>query len=158
MVVDFFYRFSKIVNSQKNRNTQPPQQPTQQRPAPAKPAATSVFSRLRGSQPPTRATGNIKHRLGKTVGIKKTNNKVTPNGRIAKRGVVAKRPVVNAKNKKPVPKGNKKVVKKPATAEELDRALDSYMMKDPKTAQARLDDDMAAYMAEAEDLSMTESL
>jgi hypothetical protein len=48
--------------------------------------------------------------------------------------------------------------KKPATAEELDKALDNYMMKDPKTAQAKLDADMNAYMAEIEDISMDDAL
>lgn len=48
--------------------------------------------------------------------------------------------------------------KKPATTEELDRALDNYMMKDPKTAQAKLDADMNAYMAEIEDINMDDAL
>lgn len=60
-------------------------------------------------------------------GVIKNGNK---GARVAKRGgVVAKKAPLNGKNKAQQ-KGDKKVVKKPLTAEELDRALDSYMMKD----------------------------
>ncbi|KAI8372956.1 uncharacterized protein BYT42DRAFT_53312 [Radiomyces spectabilis] len=44
--------------------------------------------------------------------------------------------------------------KKPATAEDLDKALDEYMMKDPKTAQSKLDAELSAYMDEAGDILM----
>ena len=41
----------------------------------------------------------------------------------------------------------KKEPKKPVTQEELDRQMDDYMMKDPKTAEKKLEDDMDAYWA-----------
>lgn len=39
--------------------------------------------------------------------------------------------------------------KKPLSAQELDKSLDDYMMKDPKTAQSRLDAELSSYMEEA---------
>lgn len=50
--------------------------------------------------------------------------------------------------------GDKK--KKPLTAEDLDKSLDDYMMKDPKTAQSRLDADLTKYMDEANDDELME--
>ncbi|KAI8063863.1 hypothetical protein BC940DRAFT_306567 [Gongronella butleri] len=47
------------------------------------------------------------------------------------------------KNKKPKDKP------KPMTAESLDAQLDKYMFKDPKSAQARLDEELSSYMADA---------
>ncbi|KAI9353088.1 hypothetical protein BD770DRAFT_392991 [Pilaira anomala] len=73
-----------------------------------------------------------------------------------KRVIAAKRPI-HQKKKASLPQ-KKKVVKKPATAEDLDRALDDYMMKDPKSMKTRLDDDIESYMAEAEDILMDENL
>ncbi|KAI8970453.1 hypothetical protein BDF20DRAFT_838810 [Mycotypha africana] len=42
--------------------------------------------------------------------------------------------------------------KKPLTAEQLDKALDSYMMKDSTYAQAKLDAELDSYMDEASDI------
>jgi hypothetical protein len=111
-----------------------------------------VFSRLRGAKPVrvAKSSSNIQSRLGKIGGgIKKNQKPVTP----VRKRVVAKKPIA----KKGVPQ-KKKVVKKPATAQDLDKSLDDYMMKDPKTMQARLDADITSYMAEAEDILMDENL
>lgn len=150
-------RFSKIVNSQKKSiNTAPPTRPTG-------PSNTSVFSRLRGAKPVLARTGrpnsNIQSRLGRIGagggGNIKKNQKVLPVRGAGNKRVIGKKVV---QKKKGVVQKGKKVVKKPATAEDLDRALDDYMMKDPKAMQARLDDDITSYMAEAEDILMDENL
>lgn len=165
-------RFSKIVNMQKNRIEEPSRAKPLANKGPSNNA--SVFSRLRGSSKPGagRVNNNIKSRLGKTIGggIKKNSNRPTPMSGVVKTGngnkrvVAGKRGGVVAKKssllgkKKLQGKGGKKVEKKKLSAEDLDKALDSYMMKDPKAARARLDDDMNAYMAEAEDILMNEGL
>lgn len=83
-------------------------------------------------------------------------------GRIAKKAVGKKQNVVMNKQGKrqssQQQKQKKKEVKKPATADDLDRALDAYMMKDPKTAQAKLDAELTSYMDEAGDILMDENL
>lgn len=38
----------------------------------------------------------------------------------------------------------------------MDKSLDDYMMKDPKTAQSRLDADLTKYMDEANDDELME--
>ncbi|KAI7868962.1 hypothetical protein BDF14DRAFT_1789855 [Spinellus fusiger] len=43
---------------------------------------------------------------------------------------------------------------KKSSAEDLDKALDAYMMKDPKTAQQKLDEELNSYMDEAGDILM----
>lgn len=135
----------------------------------------SVFSRLRGAKTASRGrigSTNIQNRLGKTNsgGIKKRGGGggATPmkgierqKGRIAKKVVGKKQTaVMNKQGKKQSPqqKQKKKEVKKPATADDLDRALDAYMMKDPKTAQAKLDAELTSYMDEAGDILMDENL
>lgn len=147
-------RFSKIVNSQRKNNTNTPA-PTITQARPTGPSNASVFSRLRGAKPalarPGKPNSSIQNRLGKAPGGIKKNQKVVP----ARGG---KRAIVKKVQKKGLPQKGKKVVKKPASAEDLDRALDDYMMKDPKTMQARLDDDITSYMAEAEDILMEENL
>jgi hypothetical protein len=65
----------------------------------------------------------------------------------------SKQPQKDKKDKK-----DKKVVNKKPTAEDLDKALDAYMMKDPKTAQAKLDAELTSYMDEAGDILMDETL
>ncbi|KAI7881737.1 uncharacterized protein EV154DRAFT_568262 [Mucor mucedo] len=136
-------RFSKIVNSQKSKPN-----PTTTRPS-GPSTNSSVFSRLRGAKP-VRAKNTIQSRLGKIGGGVKKSNKVTA---VRKHVVTKKKTTIG---KKPVQK--KKVVKKPASAQDLDKALDDYMMKDPKTMQARLDADITSYMAEAEDILMDDNL
>lgn len=49
--------------------------------------------------------------------------------------------------KKKTPAKKKKEVKKPVTEEDLDKEMDEYMMKDPKTAEKKLEQDMDAYWA-----------
>lgn len=79
-------------------------------------------------------------------------------GRVAKRVVGKKQPAKQGNSKQsPQQKQQKKVAKKPATADDLDRALDAYMMKDPKTAQAKLDAELTSYMDEAGDILMDEN-
>lgn len=71
---------------------------------------------------------------------------------------------IKAKGRKPTQKasrstdrsGSKKVAsrgtekgKKNMSADDLDKALDTYMMKDPKVAQTRLDDELDSYMDDA---------
>ncbi|KAI8090903.1 uncharacterized protein B0P05DRAFT_527904 [Gilbertella persicaria] len=114
-------------------------------------ASGSVFSRLRGAKV-NRTNNNIQNRLGKTVGggiNKKKANVEQKKSRVQ---------VTNKKQpaKKQMPKTQKK--KKPVTAEDLDRAMDSYMMKDPKTAQAKLDAELTSYMDEAGDILMEDNL
>lgn len=148
-------RFSKIVNSQRNK---PAVQQTSTLPQ-ARPSASnaSVFSRLRGAKPVMSRMGKpnnaIQSRLGgRTGGGIRKKAVVVSNKRV----IAAKRPI-HQKKKGSLPQ-KKKVVKKPATAEDLDRALDDYMMKDPKSMKTRLDDDIESYMAEAEDILMDENL
>ncbi|SAL94833.1 hypothetical protein [Absidia glauca] len=45
--------------------------------------------------------------------------------------------------------------KKSMSANDLDKALDTYMMKDPKVAQTRLDDELDSYMGEAGEMPTT---
>lgn len=47
---------------------------------------------------------------------------------------------------------NSKSNNKKIAVEELDKALDDYMMKDSRTAQARLDAELDEYMGDAEDI------
>lgn len=131
------------MNSQKtksNSTTTRPSGPT---------TNSSVFSRLRGAKP-VRGKSTIQSRLGKIGGGVKKSNKVTA---VRKHAVTKKKPTIGKK-----PSQKKKVVKKPASAQDLDKALDDYMMKDPKTMQARLDADITSYMAEAEDILMDDNL
>ncbi|CAO3648142.1 unnamed protein product [Cunninghamella blakesleeana] len=140
---------------------------------------TSVFSRLHGNnnnQHHSQGKSNIQSRLGHVsiqnrLGVQKKHGN--------KQAAVTKRSAPTNKfiNKKPSfgksnPKGyspqqknkfiqkggkpsNKKNLKqqqknkKPVTSESLDKALDSYMMKDPKTAQAKLDEELNSYMDDA---------
>ncbi|KAL0077934.1 hypothetical protein J3Q64DRAFT_1288295 [Phycomyces blakesleeanus] len=51
-------------------------------------------------------------------------------------------------------RGGRQEKPKRATAEDLDKALDAYMMKDPKTAQIKLDEEITSYMDEAGDILM----
>ncbi|KAI7858629.1 hypothetical protein BDC45DRAFT_565381 [Circinella umbellata] len=44
--------------------------------------------------------------------------------------------------------------RKPVTAQDLDKSLDAYMMKDAKTAQTKLDDELDSYMDESGDVLM----
>ncbi|CAO3588868.1 unnamed protein product [Absidia cylindrospora] len=60
----------------------------------------------------------------------------------------------NKQNKTKPLAGDEKRKKKALSADDLDKALDTYMMKDPKTAQARLNDELDSYMDEAGDVSM----
>lgn len=131
----------------------------------------SVFSRLRGPKTTPRGkpgSTSIQNRLGKTNsgGIKKkragepsrTEGIERQKGRVTKRVVGKKQPTKQGSNKQsPQQKQKKKVTKKPATAEDLDKALDAYMMKDPKTAQAKLDAELTSYMDEAGDILMDEN-
>ncbi|KAI9259923.1 hypothetical protein BY458DRAFT_557709 [Sporodiniella umbellata] len=102
----------------------------------------SVFSRLKATQPMNR-NQNVQQRLGKMT----TNKKGGMTGRITKPNVKT--------NRKPDPKkkggkdSKKNEKKKPLSADDLDRSLDAYMMKDPKTAQAKLDAELSSYMSEA---------
>lgn len=78
-------------------------------------------------------------------------------GRVAKRVVGKKQSTKQGKKQSAQQQQKKKVTKKPATADDLDRALDAYMMKDPKTAQAKLDAELTSYMDEAGDILMDEN-
>ncbi|KAI8370941.1 hypothetical protein BD560DRAFT_423723 [Blakeslea trispora] len=136
-----------------------------------KPSTASVFSRLRGAKPAaTRVRAkSIQSRLGKTVsgGVQKRGVKATSKGvaggRVDKRtnasslkkGVKAQQ---KGKKNGSQDKKNQQKKKKPLTQEELDKAMDAYMMKDPKTAQAKLDAEISSYMDEANDLLMEETL
>ncbi|ORZ12415.1 hypothetical protein BCR42DRAFT_82073 [Absidia repens] len=60
----------------------------------------------------------------------------------------------NKQNKTKTLTGDDKRKKKALSADDLDKALDTYMMKDPKTAQARLNDELDSYMDEAGDVLM----
>ncbi|KAI8639950.1 hypothetical protein BD408DRAFT_420601 [Parasitella parasitica] len=129
----------------------------------------SVFSRLRGAKNTTRGrvgSTNIQNRLGKTNngGIKKRGGP-TPmkgiekqKGRIAKAAAGKKQTAAMKKQSKTQSQPKKKDTKKPATADDLDKALDAYMMKDPKTAQAKLDAELTSYMDEAGDILMDDAL
>lgn len=81
------------------------------------------------------------------------NRKLKINSRVTKPNTnkkVTKQPQKQQKQKakKDVKKSDNKK-KKPLSAEDLDKSLDAYMMKDPKTAQAKLDEELTSYMNEA---------
>lgn len=131
-------------------------------------AKSSVFSRLRGAKQQTRSS--IQHRLGKTVGSsnkKKPNEKIKVNAgkgvgkqskstaRVTKRGAPTKTGVKKQNGGANKQAQKRKTQKKPTT-EDLDKALDAYMMKDPKTAQAKLDAELTSYMDEASELLIEE--
>lgn len=60
-----------------------------------------------------------------------------------------KRPAPNARGKSKG-KPQERTKTKPVSKDDLDKSLDEYMMKDPKTAQARLDDELNAYLADGD--------
>ncbi|KAI9022742.1 hypothetical protein CLU79DRAFT_835114 [Phycomyces nitens] len=143
--------------------------------------SSSVFSRIRGntaSQGGRKSGSNgIQSRLGKPVGgvQKRTNAQpmsgVVRHGQTNGRGKQTTGTVGGGRkqqaqnngprgsHQKPQrggpagPKGRQEKPKK-ATAEDLDKALDAYMMKDPKTAQLKLDEEITSYMDEAGDILM----
>ncbi|KAI9302359.1 hypothetical protein BJ944DRAFT_242439 [Cunninghamella echinulata] len=139
---------------------------------------TSVFSRLnsgpksqvRGGGIQSRLSGgSIQNRLGvqrksgnkqaavtkkqaPTKFIKKSSassfgkNKQNNNNKLSQKGGKFNNNNNNQKNKS---QKQQQKNKKPLSAEALDKALDSYMMKDPKTAQAKLDAELNSYMDDA---------
>lgn len=170
-VCSHLYRFSKLVKSAPVARPTGPTGPTVGKTN----GSSSVFSRLRGAKPsPTRGrvgATHIQNRLGKTVGgsIKKRGSKSGPtpmqgiekqrkarNSRMGKGAIGGKRQPTS-KSKQQLQKGKKVTDKKP-TVDDLDKALDAYMMKDPKTAQAKLDAELTSYMDEAGDILMDETL
>lgn len=135
----------------------------------------SVFNRLRGNN---QNKSNIQSRLGQVsiqsrLGVQKKHGNrqaaVTKKSAPTNKFINKKSSSSFGKNNKShnqqqqksklIQKGgknsqNKKNLKqqkgkKPVTAESLDKALDSYMMKDPKTAQAKLDAELNSYMDDA---------
>lgn len=65
----------------------------------------------------------------------------------------AKRPAANARGKPKASgkgKNQERGKPKPMSKDDLDKSLDEYMMKDPKTAQARLDDELNQYLADGD--------
>lgn len=129
------YRFANLEKSKK-----PTHNPVIQ--------SKSVFSRIKADSPKPKS---IQQRLGKPVD---TRRKPVMAGRITKPN---KKPVRQQqqpqKKQQQKPKNDKKGIKqkkKPLSQEDLDKSLDAYMMKDPKTAQAKLDEELTTYMQEAE--------
>ncbi|KAI8328734.1 hypothetical protein BC941DRAFT_444462 [Chlamydoabsidia padenii] len=127
----------------------------------------SVFSRIGRTGPSSpivkRSSGGIQSRLGRNSrGIipKKQQGviaRITPKAitkqqqhRGAKQTPKIKQQIQKGNNRSKLG-SNKKVEakKKPLSADDLDKALDTYMMKDPKAAQARLNDELDSYMGEA---------
>ncbi|KAI8577679.1 hypothetical protein K450DRAFT_282454 [Umbelopsis ramanniana AG] len=82
--------------------------------------------------------------------------KAKPNAANAQKKVArnnTKRPAPNARGKpKAQDKGKpqERAKAKPVSKDDLDKSLDEYMMKDPKTAQARLDDELNQYLADGD--------
>ena len=146
------------------------------------PPTSSVFSRIRGSGQPTgpagRRTTNIQSRLNKPVaaGIRKrtgptpmqgversgrgrnavtkgrgrVNTQFQQRGNQSNRGKQPQRGAARgARGGRGTDKG-----RKPVSAQDLDKSLDDYMMKDPKTAQSRLDAELNSYMDDAGDVLM----
>ncbi|KAI8147318.1 hypothetical protein BJV82DRAFT_575317 [Fennellomyces sp. T-0311] len=142
---------------------------------------SSVFSRIRGN---TNANGrrnpsSIQNRLTKPVnsGVRKRTGPTPMQGvQRAGRGrnVVAKgrgqtnnnaqqRGNQNNRGNNKQQRGGRAAgrggrandkARKPVSAQDLDKSLDDYMMKDPKTAQSRLDAELNSYMDEAGDVLM----
>lgn len=54
------------------------------------------------------------------------------------------------KRKKQDQKSKQDQKPKQVSKDDLDKSLDEYMMKDPKTAQARLDDELNQYLADGD--------
>ncbi|KAI8877208.1 hypothetical protein K501DRAFT_278688 [Backusella circina FSU 941] len=164
MSADNIYRFS---NLEKKKNTQGGAQFGNTNSGGAATGGT-VFSRLRGGKT-TLAKGRvnaIQSRLGKTKngGIKKNAGNF---GKNAKGGdKLATKNAVSGRRKggaavaasKPGAKKSRNVKekKKPLTAEDLDKQMDAYMMKDKKSAQAKLDDELNSYMADAPAIDLEE--
>lgn len=85
---------------------------------------------------------NLRQNRNKGAGAQK---KLVPNN--------GKRPVANVRGKpKAQPKAKTQERSKPKSMskDDLDKSLDEYMMKDPKTAQARLDDELNQYLADGD--------
>ncbi|KAG1051391.1 hypothetical protein G6F43_006399 [Rhizopus delemar] len=138
-------RFATLAKSKKpNTVVSQRQQPQQQS------QAKSVFSRIKAAQPANKPK-NIQQQIGKALNM--NNRKLKINSRVTKPNTnkkVTKQPQKQQKQKakKDVKKSDNKK-KKPLSAEDLDKSLDAYMMKDPKTAQAKLDEELTSYMNEA---------
>ncbi|KAI8099237.1 uncharacterized protein BX664DRAFT_320752 [Halteromyces radiatus] len=111
--------------------------------------------------------GNIRKRdLKQSVRSRLSTHAIVRNTGLTKRGKQTMKPQTRAQQirsgnnrKKAITSAapNKKKTntgKKAVSADDLDKALDSYMMKDPKTAQAKLDDELNTYMDEAGDVLM----
>lgn len=83
-----------------------------------------------------------------------------PKGGRASRGVskpTAKKSAAGparAQGKGRAAKGGKDAKQKPkkVSADDLDKSLDAYMMKDSKTAQSKLDAELDSYMDDSEDI------
>ncbi|KAM3581356.1 hypothetical protein VKS41_006182 [Umbelopsis sp. WA50703] len=84
---------------------------------------------------------NLRQKKGSAVN---TQNKIG-RGKAPQRG-----PAASGKGK--VQDKRKKQDQKPKqmSKDDLDKSLDEYMMKDPKTAQARLDDELNQYLADGD--------
>ncbi|CAO3703030.1 unnamed protein product [Rhizopus stolonifer] len=88
---------------------------------------------------------SVQQRLGKMVNDNQKRGRTA--ARVTKPNTSRnKRPEQKKNGGKDVKRNEKK---KPMSADDLDRSLDAYMMKDPKTAQAKLDAELSTYMSEA---------
>ena len=112
------------------------------------PGTTAAQGPVRGTQRNNRGT-LTKGRNGSRLGQgqqRNTNNRGNAKQQRAA-GKNAGRPGRGGRNKND---NNRK----PVTAQDLDKSLDAYMMKDAKTAQSKLDDELDSYMDESGDVLM----
>jgi hypothetical protein len=132
----------------------------------------SVFSRLQSNPPGRRnAPTSIQNRLSRPVNAR-IQKKPAPAGRqkresLLPKGGRAQRGVTKPMGKKSAAgsgsgrgqekrsaKGGKDTKQKPKklSADDLDKSLDAYMMKDSKTAQSKLDAELDSYMDDNDDI------
>lgn len=131
-----------MATAELEKKSRPPRKARETKP---KAVVVEVVKKGKKSAPPAKKAVKAKveppKKKGKTPEAKKGKDPEAKKGKVTPKGKKAP-----AKGKKDT---KKKEVKKPKTAEELDREMDDYMLKDEKTALKKLDEDMDSYKAQA---------
>jgi hypothetical protein len=98
-------------------------------------------------------SGNVSARNQKGLANLQKNkaNGINTQKKVARNGAKRSAPNTSSKPKgKGKGKPQERTKAKPVSKDDLDKSLDEYMMKDPKTAQARLDDELNQYLADGD--------
>ncbi|KAI9317437.1 hypothetical protein BX666DRAFT_1621363 [Dichotomocladium elegans] len=166
------YRFSQLQKAK-------PQEPSGR--LSSQPGRGSVFARIRGgaavaapgNSSSNRRRNDIQSRLSKPVkagirkrsgptpmqGVERTSGRLARHGKPKYGGDQASkggaRGNTGNKGKRPARGGAKgKSTRTSLSTTDLDKALDDYMMKDPKVAQSKLDAELTEYMDDSGDVLM----